>query len=189
MEMRTTPNLTRSTLALAISFGLVAPSYADLLISQYVEGSSFNKAIEIANTSDQTVSLNGYQLAMSTNGSGTWDKTLPLDGQVIAARDVLVIAHGSANSAILATADLTNNTVVNFNGNDPIALLNSDGSVHDVVGSMGGADLRKTTRSPEQHSPQALLTKLPIGRPKAKTILMGLAHWIPPRHRVPSIVR
>ncbi len=56
MEMRTTPNLTRSTLALAISFGLVAPSYADLLISQYVEGSSFNKAIEIANTSDQTVS-------------------------------------------------------------------------------------------------------------------------------------
>ncbi|CSA32706.1 Uncharacterised protein [Vibrio cholerae] len=49
--------------------------------------------------------------------------------------------------------------------------------------------LRKTTRSPEQHSPQALLTKLPIGRPKAKTILMGLAHWIPPRHRVHSIVR
>ncbi|HDZ9231312.1 TPA: GlyGly-anchored extracellular endonuclease Xds [Vibrio cholerae] len=143
MEMRSTPNLTRSTLALAISFGLVAPSYADLLISQYVEGSSFNKAIEIANTSDQTVSLNGYQLAMSTNGSGTWDKTLPLDGQVIAARDVLVIAHGSANSAILAAADLTNNTVVNFNGNDPIALLNSDGSVHDVVGSMGGADFAK----------------------------------------------
>ncbi len=105
----------------------MAPSYADLLISQYVEGSNFNKAIEIANTSDQTVSLNGYQLAMSNNGSGTWDKTIPLEGQVIGARDVLVIAHGNANSAILATADLTNNTVVNFNGNDPIALLNSDG--------------------------------------------------------------
>lgn len=104
MDMRSTPNLTRSTLALAISFGLVAPTYADVLISQYVEGSSFNKAIEIANTSDQAVSLNGFQLAMSTDGSGTWDKTLPLDGQVIAAHDVLVLAHGSASSAILATA-------------------------------------------------------------------------------------
>lgn len=117
---------------------LSAPLHAEIVLSQYVEGSSYNKAIEIANTSDQPASLDGYQLALSVNGSGNWDRTLDLSGLQIGPRDVLVIANSGANSDILAQADLTNNSVINFNGNDPVALLNADGSVHDVLGEMGG---------------------------------------------------
>ncbi|MBL4261563.1 ExeM/NucH family extracellular endonuclease [Vibrio fluvialis] len=143
MHTQPTFSVSFSALALAIAAGLSAPARAEIVLSQYVEGSSYNKAIEIANTGDASVSLDGYSLAMSTNGSGSWDKTLPLSGRVIAAHDVLVLSNSGANSDIQAVTDISNNSVINFNGNDPVALLNSDGSVHDVIGDMGGADFGK----------------------------------------------
>ncbi|CCN85529.1 putative extracellular nuclease [Vibrio nigripulchritudo SFn27] len=139
METKTT----RTFLALAISGALSTPAFADVVLSQYVEGGSFNKAIEIANTSNVEVSLNGFQLAKSTNGGGSWTQTLSLDGKTIAANDVLVISHPSANAAIQAVTDENNGSVVNFNGDDPVALLNSDNSVHDIIGVMGDVDFAK----------------------------------------------
>ena len=134
--------LTRTILALAVSGAFAAPAAADIVLSQYVEGGSFNKAIEIANTSDAAVSLDGFQLAKSTNGGGTWGSRLSLSGKVIAAKDVLVISHASASAAIQAVTD-ENSSVANFNGDDPIALLNSDDSIHDIIGVMGDVDFAK----------------------------------------------
>ncbi|CAM3565135.1 Endonuclease/Exonuclease/phosphatase family protein [Vibrio aerogenes CECT 7868] len=127
----------------ALIAGVVAqPAVADVVISQYVEGSSFNKAIEIANTGDEAVTLDHFKLALSRNGSGQWDSELSLAGKVIAAKDVLVIANSQANSDILAVSDMTDDTMTSFNGNDPVALLKDD-EVYDVVGSMGGSDFAK----------------------------------------------
>ena len=47
-----------------------------------------------------------------------------------------VMAHGSADAAILAEADLTNNSVINFNGDDTVVLRNG-GIVIDVIGQIG----------------------------------------------------
>ncbi|CAH8183274.1 ExeM/NucH family extracellular endonuclease [Vibrio aestuarianus] len=143
MELKRTVPLSRTLLALAIGSTFVASAHAEIILSQYVEGGSFNKAIEIANTGDVAVSLDNYILAKSSNGGGSWDTQLPLTGRVIAANDVLVISHESASSAIQTVSDENNGTVVNFNGDDPVALLNTDGSVHDMLGEMGDVDWGK----------------------------------------------
>lgn len=140
MKQKLTPTL----LAAVIAGALSSPAMADIIISQYVEGGSNNKAVEIANTGDSSVSLDGYELAKSTNGNGEWGSKLSLNGQVLAAQSVLVVAHTSANDDIKAVADILNGAVAGFNGNDPVALL-KDGAVHDLLGDMGGADFAKDT--------------------------------------------
>lgn len=59
MKQKLTPTLLAAVVASALS----APAMADIVISQYVEGSSNNKAIEIANTGDSAVTLDGYELS------------------------------------------------------------------------------------------------------------------------------
>ncbi|WP_038184244.1 ExeM/NucH family extracellular endonuclease [Vibrio rhizosphaerae] len=131
-----------SYLSIAIGSILSLSAHADILLSQYVEGSGFNKAIEIANTSDQSSTLDGYTLAKSINGNGEWGNKLPLDGRTIPAHGVLVIANTQASQDILALSQETNGSVLNFNGNDPVALLHN-GAVHDVIGTMGGSYFAK----------------------------------------------
>lgn len=113
---------------------------ADLLISEYVEGSSNNKAVEIENKTGAPVDLaaGGYALRLYGNGSATATATTALTG-TLAAGDVLVVAHTSASAAILAVADVTTSTGVNFNGDDAIALTKGadPGTVVDVIGQIG----------------------------------------------------
>ncbi|MEZ8230399.1 ExeM/NucH family extracellular endonuclease [Vibrio splendidus] len=132
-----------SLLAVAIGSLLTASAHADLFISQYVEGGSYNKAVEIANNGDNSMNLDGYSLAKSANGNGSWGATLPLDGHVLAPGEVLVVAHTSASDEIKAVADILNASIANHNGDDPLAILNSDNSVHDIVGLMGDVDWGK----------------------------------------------
>ena len=44
----------------------------DLFFSEYIEGSSYNKALEIFNPSDTTVDLANYRIAWAQNGNG-WE--------------------------------------------------------------------------------------------------------------------
>ncbi len=123
---------TKSVLATAIGSLMAMSAHAEIVISQYVEGSSYNKAVEIANTGSETVTLNGYSIARQSNG-GTWQAATSLESVTISAGDVYVIAHSGANSDILAVTDLQDNSVANFNGNDAIGLyLNNE--LVDVVG-------------------------------------------------------
>ncbi len=123
---------TKSVLAMAIGSLMAMSAHAEIVISQYVEGSSYNKAVEIANTGSETVTLNGYSIARQSNG-GTWQAATSLESVTLSAGDVYVIAHASANSDILAVTDLQDNSVANFNGNDAIGLYLNDELV-DVVG-------------------------------------------------------
>ncbi|ENP8395061.1 ExeM/NucH family extracellular endonuclease [Vibrio alginolyticus] len=133
-----------SILALTIASALSANANAEIIISQYVEGGAYNKAVEIANTGDTAVTLTGYELAKSSNGGGTWGSTSDLSQVTLQANQVYVLAHGDASDAIKAVADITDKSVANFNGDDPIALL-KDGEVHDIIGVMGDVDFGKDT--------------------------------------------
>lgn len=133
-----------SILSLTIASALSANANAEIIISQYVEGGAYNKAVEIANTGDTAVTLTGYELAKSSNGGGSWGSTLDLSDVTLQAKQVYVLAHGDASEAIKAVADYTDKNVANFNGDDPSALL-KDGEVHDILGVMGDVDFAKDT--------------------------------------------
>jgi PKD repeat protein len=103
-------------------------------ISEYLEGSANNKAIEIYNPSGTTLNLSQYAVHNYANGATTPTYTLQLSG-TLAPYSVYVVADPSSNSAILAQADVTSN-VCFFDGNDVIT-LKKNGQIIDMVGSVG----------------------------------------------------
>ncbi|GGI46616.1 putative extracellular nuclease [Agromyces flavus] len=113
-----------------------AATPTELFISEYIEGSSNNKAIEIANLTGAPIDLGAgdYDLKISFNGSATVGLTIPLTGTV-APGDVHVVAHGSANATILAAADQTNSAGW-YNGDDAVMLTKAD-AVVDALGQSG----------------------------------------------------
>ena len=106
---------------------------SELFISEYVEGSSNNKAIEIANFTGTTVDLSNYSLKKATNGSGSWSSTLSLNGQ-LADGEVYVIVNSSATTSLKNKANLTNTTVLSFNGNDAVSLFKGTTAL-DIIGN------------------------------------------------------
>ena len=122
-----------------LSFGQVT----ELYFSKYAEGSSNNKFLEIYNGTDQTIDLSNYAYPSVSNAPATvgqheyWN-TFD-EGAVIAPGDVYVIAHGSADPAILAEADETHNYL--SNGDDGYALAfgtEADYTVLDWLGDFNG---------------------------------------------------
>ena len=107
---------------------------SDLFISEVVEGSSNNKAIEIYNGTGSSINLSGYSIQMFFNGSAAAGLTINLTG-TIAPGDVFVLAQSSANATILAQADQTS-AASWFNGDDAIVLRNGT-TVIDVFGQVG----------------------------------------------------
>ena len=115
-------------------------SITELFISEYIEGSSNNKAIEIFNGTGAPVDLaaGGYVLRRYDNGSSSIGATIGLTGTV-ASMDVFVVANPSANATILAQADATSGSMTH-NGNDAIALARNGTNI-DVVGTIGSSDV------------------------------------------------
>lgn len=109
-----------------------------LIISEYVEGSGFNKYLEIFNGTCGNVDLSDYELRAYHNGaaiSGTPSFTIPLTG-TLASGNVYVIAHPSA-TAWGGTPDLLS-VNLQFNGDDALVLYNATaGTVSDIFGSVG----------------------------------------------------
>lgn len=116
--------------------GPVWAAPADLFISEYIEGSGYNKAVEIFNGTGQPIDLNagGYDVRVFFNGNTAPGTTIPLSGTV-APGDVFVLAHVRAGSEILAQADQLFAGSF-FNGDDAVALAKG-GVVLDVIGQIG----------------------------------------------------
>lgn len=113
-------------------FGIPIPS-TDLILSEYIEGSSYNKAIEIYNNTNRVIDLSCYSVKKQTNGKGDFKGKLKLEGS-IEKNSAYVIVYGKANTSLKNYADMeTNSSVMTFTGNDAIALY-KDSLQIDVVG-------------------------------------------------------
>ncbi|MGA9523747.1 MAG: PKD domain-containing protein, partial [Myxococcaceae bacterium] len=111
-----------------------------LVISEYVEGSGFNKAIELFNCGTQPLDLAGYQVCLSTNGAANCGQSMTLSGS-LPAGEVFVACHPQIGGAGSAACDVSNISVINFNGNDGIRLREAgSGVVVDAFGSFTGTD-------------------------------------------------
>ncbi|NMP03498.1 ExeM/NucH family extracellular endonuclease [Pseudoalteromonas arctica] len=120
-------------LALVIA-SLSAPASADLIISEYIEGSSNNKAIELYNNSSSPLTLDQYSLSLYVNGKTTIQSTLDLSG-TLAANSTFVVVNSSSNDALKEKADLEHG-VANFNGDDALVLMQGS-TVVDSFGQRG----------------------------------------------------
>ena len=108
----------------------------ELFFSEYVEGSSNNKALEIYNGTGTTVDLAAgkYSIEIYFNGNTSVGTTIELTG-LLADDDVYVVADDGADAAIRAVADQLSTSNF-FNGDDVVALL-KDGVLVDVFGQIG----------------------------------------------------
>ncbi|GAL10842.1 extracellular deoxyribonuclease Xds [Vibrio astriarenae] len=122
-------------LTLCSSALFVTHAFSDILITEVVEGTGYHKAIEIGNTGDVPVNLNGYLLQLNVNFGGTWSTDYPLDGITLAPFETWVVGNGHTNNDqdFLNRLDDINNSIANFNGDDPIRLT-LNGDVIDMVG-------------------------------------------------------
>jgi uncharacterized protein len=118
-----------------VAAGPARAATTDLIISEYVEGSSNNKAVEIYNGTGAPVNLADYRLEIYSNGSPTVSNSFS-PATTLADNDVFVIANASASAALLALADATSSAVINFNGDDAL-VLRKGGATGTVVDSLG----------------------------------------------------
>jgi len=106
----------------------------DLFISEYVEGTSNNKVIELYNPSSASVNLGtaGYALEVYSNGASSASATIALTG-TINAGGTFVLKNSSASASI--TAQQTSASLT-FNGDDAV-VLKKGAVVVDVIGQIG----------------------------------------------------
>ena len=125
-------------LGLGIASAQETHTYSDLIISEYLEGSANNKAIEIYNGTGADVDLAAYSLMKQTNGIGDYKNEQVLAG-TLANGETFVLVNSQASDELKALGDMTSN-VTSFNGNDAVALFKS-GEKIDEVGVFGDSTM------------------------------------------------
>ncbi|MDR6547267.1 hypothetical protein J2810_003338 [Chryseobacterium rhizosphaerae] len=121
---------------------------AQVIISQYYEGTGTNKWLELTNTTGVSVNTASSQFKLglwSVSGStgniafnGAPSSTMNLS-IIIPPYGSVLIGNTSNGTEIpyltAASAAQTNNSVINFNGNDGIALLDANNNIIDQFGA------------------------------------------------------
>ena len=106
----------------------------DILITQYYEGSSNNKYLELTNVTENAVDLSGFTLtAWSDAATEDWKtsgnttgRTTDLSGVTLPAGGTALVANPNAASPIPAgDADVADGEATFFNGNDSVVLYAS----------------------------------------------------------------
>lgn len=125
-----------STSYLAVNIlGCESASFCEeIFISEYVEGNSNNKAIELYNPSPLAIDLTGYTMETWNNGATEATNTQELFG-TIEPNGVFVLMNALADPELFSAADLVSQ-ITWYNGNDVIALYH-DGELIDQMGEFG----------------------------------------------------
>jgi len=106
----------------------------DLIISEYVEGDSHNKAIELFNPSEVEIDLTPYTMELYNNGATEPNQELNLTGS-IPQGGTYVIGNSQATPALQNLSDVTSQLTW-YNGNDAL-VLSKNGEAIDIVGVVG----------------------------------------------------
>lgn len=129
--------------------------FSQIIISQYYEGGGTNKWIELTNLGNSAVNTASPQLKLglwSVSGStgnitfsGAPTNTYNLTVTIPAKGSVLIGNTGNGTEVpylTAASANETSNSVINFNGNDGIALLDASNNIIDKFGDgINAADI------------------------------------------------
>lgn len=110
----------------------------EIFFSEYIEGTSFNKALEIVNLTGKTIDLENerFSIKKQSNGSGEWMSNFPLSGLINHGKVFVVANERADDPGILNNADqLKTGSPMDFNGNDPIGLFRDDVLI-DVIGQV-----------------------------------------------------
>jgi len=114
-----------------------------IFFSEYAEGSSNNKYLEIFNGTGEDIDLSQYAVASCANGcpdESTWQYPANISfdtGTIVSAGDVYIVAHPQADASILAEADYTGFLYLS-NGDDVFGLVDaSSGVIIDIIGTRG----------------------------------------------------
>ena len=130
-----------AAIAVAVGGGQVASAApTDLFFSEYVEGTSNNKALEVYNGTGTSIDLasNQYIVQMYFNGSATVGLTIGLQGSV-APGDTYVLTNILANAQLQALADQISTQTSWYNGDDAVVLRKggAGGQIVDAIGQIG----------------------------------------------------
>jgi len=131
-------------IALPVMGRITVINNMDIFISEYIEGGSYNKAIELYNPTGADIVLDDYSLILYSNGSIEPAGTLDLSGITLVAGEVLVICHEDFDPTTLtAQCDIFvtqfwggDEMIANFNGDDAV-VLDYDGIAIDTIGRVG----------------------------------------------------
>ena len=143
---------------------------SQILFSEYAEGTSYNKYLEIYNYSNETIDLTNYAFPSCSNGCdmiGEWDyMNLFPEGATLNSGDVYIIVHPNAanpeNEYYTAEIALYSDYTFNYlsNGDDIFALINIEtGNIIDVIGDFAsgedpgsGFDVAGVTNATKDHT-------------------------------------
>ncbi|WP_136666735.1 endonuclease [Flavobacterium sp. H122] len=132
-------NISASSTALNVTTSASASTITELYFSEYLEGSSNNKALEITNSTGASINLSAYTIKKQTNGAGSWSTGLTLSG-TLANNGKFVLVNSSISSACYSTATANLSTAATelaFNGNDAVGLF-KNGTLIDLIGTFNG---------------------------------------------------
>lgn len=135
---------------------------SELFFSEYLEGSSNNKALEIVNLTNSDIDLSSYSLKRQSNGGlngADWEWEMSLAGKTIKSQNVFVIVNEAAgehtdsksqkardagdflifiaDTIRVHDGDTNFGAPINFNGNDPVGLF-KNGVLIDIIGTYNG---------------------------------------------------
>ncbi|ALO17307.1 Extracellular ribonuclease precursor [Salinivirga cyanobacteriivorans] len=166
LEITATPNTGLSAIT-SNTFDITELLCTDLMISEYMEGTGDDKAIELFNGTGSAIDLSNYQLRQDNGNDGTFERILDLTGTLSHGNLFLVIhvdASTEMKNAISAeNIDLeTDNTMIEFGGDDPVGLFKSDGAkafvLLDVVGDGTNFETVNLNRNADVFAPNSTFT-------------------------------
>ncbi len=109
----------------------------ELFFSEYVEGSGFNKALEIANFTGAPIDLTGYSIKKQSNGAGSWTAGLNLSGTLNSGAVFVLVDPQMATTCYPVSSANLSSAQEAFNGDDPMGLF-KNGVLIDIIGTFNG---------------------------------------------------